>query len=233
MIIYAVILLTRLSYGDIMYHMKTSKKLSKNYKQEELNQSHHLNKDWLYLKYITEGLSTYEIAKIVNRNPKNIYCKLKDFGIPTRSRAETLKKNSWWKQGLPSKNIGKPRSEKTKKKISEARTGKEYPNLKGDKNGMFGKRSANWKGGVTPERQKLYGQDLWKNIVKEIFKRDKYVCKRCGKVRSSGNELHTHHIRSWADYPNNRFDLDNLITLCRRCHNWTHSKKNTKWENLI
>jgi hypothetical protein len=35
---------------------------------------------------VDEGLSTYQIAEIVNRNPKNIYNKLKDFGIPTRSR---------------------------------------------------------------------------------------------------------------------------------------------------
>jgi 5-methylcytosine-specific restriction endonuclease McrA len=212
--------------------MKISKKSSKNYRKEELNQSLHLNREWLYLKYITEGLSTYEIAKIVNRNPKNIYCKLKDFEIPTRTRAETIQKNAWWKQGLPSKRIGKHHSEKTKKQISKTRTGKIYPNLRGKNNGMYGKRSANWKGGVTPERQKLYGQDLWKNIVKEVFERDNWLCQKCGGKHQHKNPLHTHHIKSWADYPDNRFDLGNLITICKKCHHWIHSKKNTKKDFL-
>jgi hypothetical protein len=211
--------------------MKTSKELSKNYKKKELSQSPHLNRDWLYLKYTTEGLSTYEIAKIVNRNPKNIYQKLKDFKIPTRSRAETLKKNAWWKQGLPSKRIGQKHNDKTKEKISKTKTGKHYENLTGEKNGMFGKKgkeNPNWKGGVTPERQKLYTTGKWNEIVKTIFKRDNYLCQRCGGQHSYKNPLHTHHKKSWADYPDNRLDLDNLITICKKCHNWIHSKKNTK-----
>jgi len=179
------------------------------------------------LKYIKEGLSTYEISKLVSRNPKNIYNKLKDFEIPTRSRAETLKQNAWWKTGKEHWNTGKTRSEKTKKAISVARTGKEYPNLQGENNGMFGKRSANWKGGVTPERQKLYATGKWNEIIKVVYKRDNYLCAKCKKPNRN---IHAHHIKSWADYPDNRIDLDNLITICKQCHHWIHSKKNTNKE---
>ena len=197
-----------------------------------LNQSPHLNKEWLYQKYIIEKLSTYEIGKLVDRNPKNIYNKLKDFGIPTRSRAETLQQNSWWKLGKEHHGKGKTRDEETKLKISEAKKGKHYPNLVGENNGMYGKRSANWKGGVTPERQNIYGSILWKEIVKTVFERDEYKCKRCGNTQQKGNGLHAHHVKAWADYPDNRFDLDNLITLCKGCHHWTHSKKNIEREFL-
>ena len=196
------------------------------------SQSNHLDGEWLFQKYVVEGLSTYDIGKIVGRDPKNVYNKLKDFGIPTRTRGETLQKNAWWKQGLPSKRIGKKHSDKTKIKISETRIKKGIKGMSGKDNPMFGKRSPNWKGGVTPERQKLYGQELWKSIVKEVFERDNWLCKKCGGKHEYRNPLHTHHIKSWADYPDNRFDLGNLITLCKRCHNWIHSKKNIERELL-
>jgi thymidylate synthase (FAD) len=215
--------------------MKTKKELSKNYKKLELIQSPHLNKDWLSLKYITEGLSTYEIAKIVNRNPKNIYCKLKDFGIPTRTRAETLQKNSWWKLGLPSKRVGKKHSEKTKIKISKTRIERKIKGISGEDNPMYGRtgeKSPNWKGGVTPERQRLYATKEWNSINSKVFERDNWVCQRCGGKHSYRNQLHAHHIKSWADYPDNRLELSNLITICKKCHHWIHSKKNTKKDFL-
>ena len=205
----------------------------KNLSKEVSSQSPHLDKAWLYQKYVVEGLSTYQIGKIVNRNPKNIYHKLKDFGIKTRTRAETLLKNSWWNLGLPSARKGKKLSEDVKKKLSKARTGKKYPNLQGKKNGMYGRSgnlNPNWKGGVTPERQKLYSSGLWKEIIKTVFRRDGFTCQRC---KNKKGKLHAHHIKSWADYPDNRFDLDNLITICKECHGWIHSKNNTNKDFLI
>ena len=208
----------------MIYHMKRNSKSSKNSEQGASSLSLHLNRDWLYQKYIIEGLSTYQIGEIVGRNPKNVYNKLKDFGIPTRTRAEVITKNSWWAIGREHAGKGKKRSDETKAKISTARTDKKYPNLAGENNGMFGKRSPNWKGGVTPERQALYSSENWKEIVKSIFERDGYICRRCGK--KSGH-LHTHHIKSWAECAEGRTDIDNLITVCKRCHLWIHSKKNT------
>jgi len=209
--------------------MKKNNELLKNSGQSMSSQSLHLDKDWLYQKYVVEGLSTYDIGKIVGRNPKNVYNKLKDFGIPTRTRAEEIVKHSWWNLGLEHAGKGKHRSEDVKEKISKARTGKKYANLQGEKNGMFGKRSPNWKGGTTPERQKIYGSNLWREIVKTVFERDGFICQRCNQPKRI---IHVHHIKSWADYPDNRFDLDNLITICKECHHWIHSKKNTNRDFL-
>jgi len=209
--------------------MKKNNELLKNSGQSVSSQSLHLDKDWLYQKYVVEGLSTYDIGKIVGRNPKNVYNKLKDFGIPTRTRAEEIVKHSWWNLGLEHAGKGKHRSEDVKEKISKARTGKKYSNLQGEKNGMFGKRSPNWKGGTTPERQKIYGSNLWREIVKTVFERDGFICQRCNQPKRI---IHVHHIKSWADYPDNRFDLDNLITICKECHHWIHSKKNTNRDFL-
>lgn len=48
----------------------------------------------------------------------------------------------------------------------------------------------------------------------DIFKRDGSICKKC----NSKNRIHAHHIKSWKDFPELRFILDNGITLCNSCH---------------
>ena len=35
-------------------------------------------------------------------------------------------------------------------------------------------------------------------------------------------ELHVHHIKSWANNPDLRLDIDNAITLCVHCHAEAH-----------
>lgn len=51
-------------------------------------------------------------------------------------------------------------------------------------------------------------------VRKEALKRDKFKCKKCGSKKN----LQVHHIKNWACYPTLREELDNLITLCKRCH---------------
>ncbi len=94
-----------------------------------------------------------------------------------------------------------------------------------------GEANPAWKGGVTPERQRLYKTQTWKETVKAIFARDRYTCARCNRTRGDFR-LHAHHIKSWADYPELRFELSNLITLCEDCHTWVHSRDNANGDFL-
>jgi len=204
--------------------MSKNKQSSQNLQQSK---SLHLDSNWLRTKYESEGLSTYQIAKIVNRNPKGVYQKLKDFGIQTRSRAETLAKNSWWKIGMV-RRTGWKHTEETKAKLRKKAIGRK--GLVGELNPMFGKRSPNWKGGTTQERQATYGTREWKSLVKYIYARDSYTCQRCKEGHNKSNKLHAHHIQGWADNPSLRREPKNLVTLCNHCHAWIHSKKNTKME---
>ena len=59
------------------------------------------------------------------------------------------------------------------------------------------------------------------NLFREqILKRDNYKCVKC----NSGGKLQVHHIKSWAKFPNERFNEQNCITLCINCHIKEHPK---------
>lgn len=90
-----------------------------------------------------------------------------------------------------------------------------------------------WKGGVTPIRQRLYKTQKWSALVASVLARDNYTCARCGTYRATAEpKLVTHHIRPFADHPELRFDPDNLVTLCEKCHRWVHSRANKRRDFL-
>lgn len=93
---------------------------------------------------------------------------------------------------------------------------------------MSGKNNPNWKGGVTPvqraERKKLSGWRL------SVFERDSYTCKGCG---ITGGTLHAHHIQNFSSYIEGRFDIENGVTLCKRCHKQFHSQYGIKNNNIV
>jgi len=67
----------------------------------------------------------------------------------------------------------------------------------------------------------------WANAV---IGRDKSTCQSCGE---SGVELHAHHIKPYKDYPELRFDVDNGLTLCFKCHWNLHAAQNEKAVNSV
>lgn len=54
-----------------------------------------------------------------------------------------------------------------------------------------------------------------------VLSRDNYTCQ--GKADEHHSQLHAHHIKSYAKYPELRYDVNNGITLCRSCHIKEHS----------
>lgn len=97
---------------------------------------------------------------------------------------------------------------------------------------MVGKKNPAWKGGTTPERQRIYKTETWAELVKYIYKRDGYKCQRCGTEKIGSVKFHAHHIHPWALYPDLRLEQSNLITLCDTCHRWVHSKQNVNLDYL-
>src|SRR5262245_35845693 len=174
--------------------------------------SPHLDPDWLKQKYLIEGLSTYDIAALVGRNPKAVYQKLIDFGIPTRPRGQNLKAGEGTdsytlKPGNTPSFKGKRHSEATRKLMSE-KASRPRPYLRGKRNGMSGRTGAtnpNYKGGCSPERQRLYSNAEIKAFIRSVLVRDNFLCVRCGSPRRKKCGLHVHHLKSWTKFPALRF----------------------------
>ena len=61
---------------------------------------------------------------------------------------------------------------------------------------------------------------------KAVFQRDDYTCRICGQ---QGGELNAHHIKPFKDFKNERFNVDNGVTLCVECHRRVHREKNSEW----
>lgn len=67
----------------------------------------------------------------------------------------------------------------------------------------------------------------WRNGV---FKRDGYTCQDCGII---GGRLEAHHILSFSNFPELRFELSNGKTLCLPCHKLTPNYGNKKKEEEL
>lgn len=79
-------------------------------------------------------------------------------------------------------------------------------------------RNPNWKGGITEWRTQLYQSHPYKAWRKAVFERDGYTCQMCGN--DIGGNLQAHHIQPVRDNKNTLLilDVDNGITLCKKCH---------------
>ena len=88
----------------------------------------------------------------------------------------------------------------------------------GDK--VKGENSPRWKGGVKYHRQERSTSEYidWR---KEVFERDHFTCQCCHK---HSTYLNAHHLYNWKDYPDFRYDIDNGVTLCTKCHTQFHSE---------
>lgn len=68
-----------------------------------------------------------------------------------------------------------------------------------------------------------YPED-WNSRRRDVYQRDNYTCQNCGvKGGSRGDtELHAHHIVPKSKGGTHR--LENLTTVCKRCHNAIHGR---------
>jgi len=79
----------------------------------------------------------------------------------------------------------------------------------------------NWQGGK-PRTRKEMNTIEYKTWRKQVFERDNYTCQICGE---RGKVINAHHIKSWKDFSELRYDVSNGQTLCNKHHIETHSRR--------
>jgi hypothetical protein len=145
-------------------------------------------------------------------------------GQPSPLRGKKNPKGSIAKTGKNNPMYGRKPNEKQMLGLKGAWgmfKGKKRPEISGDK-------SPKWKGGITPENQRIRGTieiRLWRESV---FSRDNWTCQKC---KERGGRLHAHHIKNFSQNPELRTSIENGITFCKKCHINYHKKFGIKNNN--
>lgn len=89
-----------------------------------------------------------------------------------------------------------------------------------------------WKGGRTAEHLRLRSTGAYRDWKLASLELHGFKCQECGVEQNSvcpccgvTTKLHVHHIQSFADYPDGRFDPHNSLVLCPKCHLVRHHGK--------
>lgn len=126
-------------------------------------------------------------------------------------KREQMKGNAYsvgktpWNKGLHY-NIG----HKFKKGNIPWNKGKKFPQVSGENN-------RNWRGGVTPEHEKIRKSPEYKRWRKEVLERDGYMCTKCGVKLTRRTPLIVDHIKPFCFFPDQRLSVLNGRSLCRSC----------------
>lgn len=126
-------------------------------------------------------------------------------GIPLPSTYREKETRSESKEGSKNPMYGRHHSVRARREMGETNKGKKH---------------WNWKGGITDKNTLIrlgIETKLWREAV---LARDNWTCQECGK---QGGKLQPHHIKSFKQYPELRFAIDNGKTLCLNCHKLTES----------
>ena len=71
-------------------------------------------------------------------------------------------------------------------------------------------------------------------LKKIVLEKDDWECQLCGKRKDQDRNLvlHVHHINPVKINPILQNDVDNCITLCKKCHKKIHSRKGCRFVDL-
>jgi hypothetical protein len=181
---------------------------------------------YLYQKYVIDKMTTRQIAKEIYNNEKcynSVNGWLKKYKVPIRRGSEAIKT-----QWIDKDERRAKASEKTKEtllrsdvrdRIKETMKTKEYRQK--SREAKLGENNPSWKGGITPENVRFRNSDKYKEWRRKVYERDHFTCQVCNEKRSGS--FVAHHMNSCDVYKQDRYDIDNGITLCVTCHKEFHS----------
>jgi ribosomal protein L37AE/L43A len=99
-----------------------------------------------------------------------------------------------------------------------------------------GKDNPNWRGGVSKIQESIRKSFEYRQWRSDVYTRDEWACQECGHT---GRGLNAHHKESFASilkkYPVKTiqearevaafWDINNGITLCKKCHKTKHKAR--------
>lgn len=94
-----------------------------------------------------------------------------------------------------------------------------------DDGNYLGKGNPNWRGGISVESHLVRTSTEYVAWRQKVLARDNWTCVVChahSGERGSVN-LHVHHVKPFALYPDLRFAVSNGQTLCDSCHRKTET----------
>ena len=149
-------------------------------------------------------------------------------GVPCSDK--TKLKISLKKKGRVSNFKGKHHTAKAKEKNRLSKLGKKH-SLEWTNNirkavmkrkdfiyywkGKTGENSANWKGGNCVNNQER-NDSAYSQWARQVKRRDNFTCKI--NNQDCKGKIVAHHILTWKDYPELRYNINNGITLCHAHH---------------
>lgn len=143
-------------------------------------------------------------SNIVKRVPRNKW-------IPM-TEEQKLKISKTKKGNSPSKMKWKKISEEHRLKISKYLTWRLW------------ELSRNWQWWKMSENYRARRNILQKQWRLDVYERDNFTC-QMPWCNNRWCYLEAHHIKTFAKYPSLRLDINNWITLCKKCHKSILSKE--------
>lgn len=132
----------------------------------------------------------------------------------------TLGKEAWNKGEKTPDGVKAKQSEGHRKNPTRFWLGKKRPDISELKQGtpredIRGEKNWKWKGGKSRDYKSHYNSLEYREWRRQIFERDNFTCQRCGANQCY---IEPHHIKSWSEYPELRYEVSNGTTLCLDCH---------------
>ena len=218
--------------------------MKKNYrtKKYHINIYKKLSKKFLIENYITKKMPIYKVGEIIGVSAPVIRKSLLNYNISIRTMSEALQNHICTKETklkISNSHLGKKRPPFTKEWLNKMRISRRK---------RIGKYAPFYKDGRTPFIVDLYNILKAKEWRKQVFERDHFICQECSKKNCY---LEAHHKRkillilkdflklylelniikdkrqliSLAITYKPFWDVDNGITLCKKCHNRYHKNK--------
>lgn len=167
--------------------------------------------------------SSYKVAKKFNTSATAIKRVLKELNILRNQKHAVLERDNShcgkYERTVEHKetlsNVAKTRVKEKNPFYNKTHSDETKKVLSEHSKKRTGERNPNYKDGSYQRKPRDFKQAEFTRLRNFVFNRDDYTCKYCGCI---GGHLHAHHKIPYWFKKEAYLDVDNLITVCTKCH---------------